>query len=362
MLKLSLTNQHKAEKLLSDLLDVLELIVCRRCYRETYHLKQPYHHHGGLLYLLSKSKLNPDHINNWIFDTEHGVLHGIMTLLFALTYIDREKFIEDISIDRSPFTLSTGVTIDNYNNRSLDAERLVMECLFHDFLKCQGIHPHDSKLKEIFNYFNPIVYEHSDPQNSDYPLVMADRAELLRFPNANEWVDQSKLDLRIPREMIDYFNSHIRPIMEKVILHRNDVWFSHMLEEGKIEETYPNKHWLPVDPGLEDQPTHNGYSVNCGYLPFNGCLAHTWKSFHKMGRKSIIGLIQKNSMTKVAAPPLSCWGRDHLFLTESINTKEWIFLYDGNFDTSQINAININLFNRFIKIYDNLIAKIKATN
>lgn len=359
--------QKLNEQRLESYLDLLELTLCKRCWRESNDKGKPYHHHGGLLQILESSKLDRLSIDSWRADTEHGFCHGFVTSFFA-TYLSHQmsKFRKEISTDGSMWSVSQGIEVVGSKHKAYNAENFIVACLFHDLLKCLGSDKdHDVRLKEIFNGFDKEVYTHSNPTDNKHPLVGADRMELMRFEDHDQWVDRSRLEPYLDvygHEAAFHFYKHIRPIIKKITMDLDDVWFSHVEEKASSDQTvirstgFPWNHWRAVDHSFAPNEDIDLYfSVNSGFLPFERCLSHT--------KKGLTGLISKCQIrrlgVKVAAAPASTWGRDHFFLKHhGIPEDEWIFLYHEK--AVPFHTIKIELFNKLVRVCKNLIAKLIA--
>ena len=313
--------QKEAEDNLSSFLCYMSLLNCKRCWRRRWHLKnkvnwtakynRPWHHHGGLLHLLSNAKnITEEDVNLWSNDLGHGFLHGFVTAFWAFLFEDRDNLIQD-SV-RGFF--KGREKAENYLSREMYPEKLIIACLFHDYLKCKGIDKeHDIKLKNYFDYLDERTYTHSTPVDNSFSLIQGDRIELLRFGDCS-WIDFSKLELKFG--FTNHFYKHIRPIIERVIRFKEDIWLSHVVESKEGNRSfYPSAHWIPIEPGLEKYSNleSDRFSIHCGRLPFTECLDHTATRPRWPG---IVGLINKKMLgdRKIISAPLSCWGRDHPFI------------------------------------------------
>ncbi len=124
-------------------------------------------------------------IHNWIKDTEHGVFHGLMVGFIAYLY--------------QPST----------------AINLFYDFILHDFIKCSfGNQDHDISLKQYF-VLDEETYRHSNPSDIYHPLVVADRVELMRYPDHKQWLKWDQLDYPLPWNFIHNFYAIDRPKLEK---------------------------------------------------------------------------------------------------------------------------------------------------
>lgn len=359
--------QKQAEARLYEFLRFMDLLNCKRCWRrrykgETAKWGRPWHHHGGFLHLLSQSHgINKADLHCWVKDTEHGFAHGLMTAFWAFLLEDQNALMRESTIgffkDREK--------AENYLCREMRPEKLIVACLFHDYLKCKGqCEGHDAKLRDFFPYLDERVFEHASPPDESYSMIQGDRIELLRFPDAAEWVDMSRLK---NFDFAPHFYKHIRPIIDRVIRFREDVWLSHVVESKEGDKRfYPSAHWLAKEAGLDEfyDPSSDCFSVHCGRLPFKECLDHT----EELG--GVIGLISKEMLggRKIIAAPLSSWGRDHPFIETrgaQIPVEDWIFLYRKTehlewLDLSRVHPISISLFNRLVTTIDDVLVRVFA--
>ncbi len=324
------------------------------------------HTHGGVIELLNRIRIPRDACEKWILESEHGFLHGFCTLYLAYCLHPKKQLLWD-DLHRYERHIDRGLP------RFTFADNMIVSYLFHDMM--QFIYPdhpedHDKKLSELSNLFLPEVYTHSNP-TSDSFLTNADRLELMRFKDYADWLDFSKIEKPTNEyggtSLINHFYDHIRPVIEKMFVSRNDIWFSHALEvpehpirKNAIWKTtgvsdvknnlgvsfYPKFHWMPIDEGYKAhmQPEYEKYfSVHSGRLPFNNCIAFT-KGYYRS--QAIISLadVKKHNCEITCAPP-STAGRDHLFVIQNqkIPTKEWCFLYDfGTNKENQFQQIELN--------------------
>lgn len=121
-----------------------------------------------------KLELVPNH--NWVLDEEHGLVHGYFVAFFACLMCSNQE------------------------------EKLIRSCLLHDYLRCAGEEPHDQKMRLLNLDLDEAVYSHSNPQDENHPLVLADRIELLRYKDWECWVNKNMLpkDLDI-KDLVNFY-------------------------------------------------------------------------------------------------------------------------------------------------------------
>lgn len=355
--------QLENERRLKKFFDFLNLFVCKRCWSrkvEADNPQKPYHHHGALYQMMSRSdKIPYNLLEKWKIETEHGYFHGIMVLYFAWFFGDQSD----------THVCQKGHQID-------ESEVMVPSCLFHDFVKvCGGTDSgHDVALRKWFNFLSEDTYTHSHPDQETL-LVMGDRMELLRFKDWRQWVKPQVLkrqfDLYGTIE-VNHFFRHVRPVMERMFRCSDEVWIAHVLESSDNlgVRHYPKAHWKACDEGYSeyvDSQTHKLFSVNTGKLPcesVGSCVGHTASNGYPRGLISFSDLLR--SGCDLVAPPLSTWGRDHPFVVENkkIPIENWVFIYEDLEELEKLDLRNCavmsrSLFNYIFYVMENLFGKIQ---
>lgn len=316
------------------------------------------HTHGGVVELLDKISVPRDAYLKWVLEPEHGFCHSFCVLYFAYCLHEDKSWLWD---DLHWYERR----IDRGRPRFTHADNLIVSCLLHDFMRyVDGDQSrHDQRISEITDLLLPETYSHSHPVEESL-LVKADRLELLRYEDHHSWIDHSLIDKSVNaygKESLSHFFSHIRPVLERMFVGRNDIWFSHALEIRKhpiwnhVDEKYlppnlednlgvdyyPRIHWIPEDPGYKHhmkEEYEKYFSVHTGKLPFENCIAYT------RGYYRAQAIIDKSTVKKygcdIRCAPPSTAGRDHVFVVQNqrIPTKEWCFLYD--FGTNQDNQFD----------------------
>jgi hypothetical protein len=206
---------------------------------------------------------------------------------------------------------------------------------------------------------------------------MADRIELLRFPDSQEWINPQYLlqaKNQYGNKEINHFFQHIRPALEQILKYHDDVWLSHVLEveDNKNVGYYPKQHWEAYDDGYlqwVSEDTKRMFSVNIGKLPYErrgSCLGHNRSN--KIVPQGIISLTEVQlANASVVEAPLSTWGRDHPFIkyNKPIPLEKWIFIYDelaelDKLDLQKCIVMQRTLFNYahqvFTDLYDHIYA------
>lgn len=377
--------QARVEDRLGRFLDFLELLSCKRCWREKRGVGKPYHHHGGLLHLLSQPPLlDKIDFENWVTENEHGYSHGFVVAFLAFSLLSPEELkwmTAEVNRDGSDYSRNASTADDGwYDSRQMPGEKLMAACLFHDYLKIKGVDlGHDSMLRDVFPGLCEEVYRHASPPLKDdsHPLVAADRLDLMRFPDYPEWCDMGQLRPyreRFGDEDLDHFYRHVRPVIEKVFDHRYNMWISHVIEAECDPKAvvFPEKHWIAHDPGRPATPDMGQYiSVNSGRLPLVGCHGHTYAAHLGLGKPGLVGLISASRLRQagheITAAPPSTWGRDHPFIKKAfpIPLSQWIFIYENADDLSVIDvgraaALSRGLFDRLVTVSEEVLCKART--
>lgn len=178
------------------------------------------HHKGLFNKILLNSKLhrteNPkiEYFKFFLNDEYHGVVHGLFTgFIVYLLYKEKNIWI---------------------NAEEHDIVEQFTTSLLHDFCKIEN--GHDKYLKNVIPNLLPETYSHSNPLSSDENkfLIIADRFELMRFPDWKKWVDNKKLENTTisPKliQKINFFYKNIRPLFVNCIKLENKPIISHVLE------------------------------------------------------------------------------------------------------------------------------------
>lgn len=303
-------------------------------------------HHSGQLNEIMQSgeKATREQIDDWVMDTEHGLFHSFIVafLAFLKKYPDG---IPDLAFESAAHLDSEDV-------------RLMASCLFHDFYRVveNDNKDHDSKLAKYFPDLDDITYSHSDPQNDDHPLIMADRLELMRYSDYKSWSDLSIIE-KYWEPQLRHLYFFTRPALEKLFEGRRDIWIMHGVEKEKkwyaASESYPaaGTYMKPVltKPSYDCQ---SPYPIEIGDLPIRSCLMHSGRSFQPWGFISLKdfkergGEICLTHCTKGWEDTIyqphqvfkdgkkRCWTkqgemigkRDHMYAVSDIPLSEWTFI------------------------------------
>lgn len=315
---------------LTQFLDFLQAALCRSCWTARHGRTDWYHHHGGLIYQMARCHLDAESFAWWVGDAEHGLVHGLCTAYHA--FQTTPGLLAQVMTTGSPAAPER--TTEPMAGRPMDAERLLLACLFHDVFKRQA--DHDSQLSELTGMFDPAVYRHANPlpSDEDHPLVGADRLELLRYADTS-WVDRAVI-ARYDYGIGDFY-TRVRPVIERVVLDLDSPWAAHIIENawggsGRHTKTYPERHWLPKDTEVPGPPNRTHYAISVGRLPVAGCHMHHQNYCRGNKLPLLTGLIPCRKL-KITSAPDSTWGRDHPFARKPAPAlSEWVFAYENPSD------------------------------
>ena len=326
-------------------------------------------HHNSEInnYLAAEKKIN---INLFLNDPKHGFFHGLMTSFCSYLLLGSEGFCKS--------NLSS--------------------CLMHDFVKStQGENAidHDKKLKKFFPILLPETYEHKNQPNENSNLILADRLELMRYPDYKDWADD-RLALAIDKlptqykKIIKLFYKNARPALENFYVNKDSIWIRHGVELFDAPSNYDyidEKSAYPFQGSHECCTWHRGVKVPCYAIendsfPFAQCNMNRNRFYESLGFCSshnpryswsrLKGYVTSEHFHSVN-DKRGQWGlivdsdiRDHLYAHSNIKLKDWTFIYnnlDENFkneatsvqkdhglDSQKVNEELIKIFEKLINI------------
>ena len=330
--------------------------------------KKRWGHHNSEInnYLTAEEKIN---LNLFFNDTKHGFFHGLMTSFCSYLLLGSEGFCKS--------NLSS--------------------CLMHDFVKStqgENATDHDEKLKKFFPNLLSETYEHKNPPNENSNLILADRLELMRYPDYKDWVDD-RLALAIDKlptqykKIIKLFYKNARPALENFYINKDSIWIRHGIELNNAPSDYGyiNENSIYPFEGSCIQGTSQkgvevlGYAIENDSFPFA-----QFMNFNKRGgRKPSLGSLGFCSSHNAAFSWDRLKGyvtsedfcsanglivnsdiRDHLYAHSNIKLKNWTFIYnnlnkdfkskassfqlDRQIDSQKVNEELIKIFEKLINI------------
>lgn len=342
---------------------------------------QGYHTYVGISKgIWDGKKFTEKEILNYENDIKHGVVHGILTFVASCIIDDsiqenlhkriKEKNfcelkrsqkisnsdLEILTLNAKEFAeKEVHIASETYGTPTKE-EKLLTSCLVHDFIKCShGEENHDKKLLDYFPRIDPITLRHSAPSKGDAsnPLIKADRLELQRFPNHEEWIDKEKVlngysDLQI--NLIEIFYKKIRPVFEKAYNFRNERWIRHGLEKRvsmyKFKDTYPsdiitlyskeNKDKVFLTEGelnkdywcIEISKGSNGDCIT-GQTEPNKDYEGMWQEVYTFFPWELVqGKVPlKEYKNKSGGNIIPSINRDHFFASGNLPIQDWIFTH-----------------------------------
>ena len=314
-------------------------------------------HHNGIVnkYLNSKKPIK-NNLDLFLNDYEHGFFHGLMTAFCAFLITNPSKKITEQGFDSDDF------------------EKLFSSCILHDFVKCiegNQSENHDKKLRDYFSDLNEETYGHNclAEQYSDTALVMADRIELMRYSDYEDWTDErltsafNKLSEENQKD-IKIFYLKIRPALENFYKKRNSIWIKHGLEGVKVKvgwesnainapkenindnSTWPIKdsYYSPSSVEKQSENIKNGpYPIEQDRFPFSAHghypkgkpivsrLSLGFCSNHNIGLiwAKLKGYIDAETFHEKGGVIVDSEARDHLYAKSKIKITDWDFVYNN---------------------------------
>lgn len=368
--QLSLENNKTA----SDCLKKIKYDLCARCsHKDLHYLKKLgltdtskniglIHNFGKInQYITPASAFDPQLINNYFNDVEHGFFHGISCCILA--------YIMDQTI----------------------TPQMWASIILHDFLKSNGFpqRTHDKKLKLFYNKLLPITYRHSSIRNNHTRslLIKSDRLELRRYPDYEDWVDERyKLNLEdikpSVRQLIDSYYTHVRPVLLYFYTHRDSLFLRHGYE--KYNPPYTNNGSFP--PQSSTWYKSSLFAIEIDTVPFTSGIGISprvpntmlWRDHHCSNHggtyiwNRIKGYITLESFKSLGGVIHSIDSRDHLFAKSDIQIDNWLFVLSNtiSYDKPIINFLldnNIRVIDQsmlfdFFMIYQLLRNRLTALN
>lgn len=273
-------------------------------------------------------------IDLWEHDIEHGIFHGLMVGFIV--------YLLDLKL----------------------VPTLMPDFLLHDFLKCAGVpqESHDSALESYF-LLDPVTYRHSRPSDNDkdHPLIIADRVELMRYPDHRSWVDFSRVNRnKLPWDLVEAHYRCVRPHLEKLFRDRCGIWVRHFDERGVFPELkiiardgcYPEEAWEPPHPDRQ-----GFFSVEIGTLYGLYGLANrlTWPVYSEMMTQ---GFLPLEYIKKTRSPLMLC--KDHYTTSVRAPHKEWVFMDVPPYDTWDLGMVSKPVAFGLLSLADHLATIIRA--
>jgi hypothetical protein len=328
-------------------------------------------------------KVSQEVMFSYIEDLEHGLFHGFCTAFLACWH--KLKYVPNNNVDfmiPKEWYLALGQGA-NHKLKNEFPSKFIASCLLHDFGRfVEQTKRHDLLSVEYFNLLQ-IVSNHSVPTDIN-SLVIADRLELQRFKDFNQWIDFQKLD--VFDKDIRFFYKYIRPALQQLFKYRRTSWIRHGIEirhyskhlyqkdievKNPCEYTkqllenrefvkwdrfaskyshlqhldeeildwepvaaqylaehfanenacYPPKgHWMPTE-RYED-----GYAVEIDRFPAYFCSHHGGTNFSPRGFLPSPVLFKHNGFMARCDSKDSESIRDHLAAVGKVPIKEWIFM------------------------------------
>jgi hypothetical protein len=283
--------------------------------RVLYTLQPPHTNNYLTKSLPPNHRLTQSELAKWRLDTDHGLLHGLITAYFAVK-LAGEWTIPEI-------------------RENADLQRLIASCLVHDYAKvANGNEPHDQELREYFSLLLPETYSHSNPLDN-VPLVQADRAELLRYEDKS-WIDLDKVLENLPHETAHFevwaFYKFIRPALAKIFRGRTEIWLRHGAEEADWRGGWPHESMVSRPKDLWPNffyswPNFSEYwAVEVGEITPSVNKPHLVDYFFPSGLMTI----EEYRASEAKASIISAIGREHEIAYGKIPIHKWIFVFQDH--------------------------------
>jgi hypothetical protein len=311
---------------------------------------QPPHTNNYLIKALRPNyRLNKSDLLRWRLDTDHGLLHGLVTAYFAVKLAGEWRIPE--------------------LRENVDLQRLIASCLVHDYAKvANGNEPHDQELLRIFSLLLPETYTHSNPPEI-VPLVQADRAELLRYADKS-WIDWDKVLENLPHETdfeVWAFYRFIRPALAKLFQQRTEVWLRHGAEEADWRSRWPHQPMVTRSkdmwpnfyypwPGFPEY-----WAVEVGEITPSSNKPHLVDYYFPSGLMTI----EEYRACEDRASIISAPGREHEIAYGKIPLHKWLFVFQDNrliqyryLVTGSRGAITFPILTNIIDVADALYSKL----
>jgi hypothetical protein len=299
------------------------------------------HHIFILKKYFYSDNINKKMIENWFSDIKHGYFHGLMVGFIAYFFI---KYIYDYDFGTIKFSEKVKER-KLYYKKFNDLGKIFFSCFLHDFVKCtDGDKDHDIKLKSFFPNLLEETYRHSKPNDNEWDniLITADRIELRRYDDYNEWkIDKihdyysKKLD-KHQNLYLKIFYKSVRPCLEYFYENREFTFLRHGLESKfNNNDFYPYDYYGHFAEKINNNETFDdNYAIELDIFPFRYCSNHSgnaiwtfFKGFLKIDDKlvnnSSIGYwIDKPNEKKYTTH------HDHLciYTKDKKKINEWRFL------------------------------------
>lgn len=328
------------------------------------------HHHGKFLDLLSTDPKIPNkEYLIWKNDLEHGLFHGLIVGFWWFVFENPNlQYLE-------------------YGYKNYTYETILYDSLFHDFYKCiyRTETDHDKKVIKYFTNLNNKTYNHANP-NKINGLVIGDRIELHRYPDANEWIVQDKLGDFFTNhyDLISEFYKILRPALQEIYSNIDEVWISHGSEDKNLMANNQNglfeghKVFYPEYYWMVDKTDKKYIPINMDFMPLTNCHVHTFLSdcpHWNFNKKSLpeefcVGIMTKKKIidlnNDIKSAPKTTIGRDHAFvyLNNPIKIEDWIFTYANKKSLNVLSnyemAIEFNCINDFYSTIKLLLSRIES--
>jgi hypothetical protein len=335
------------EDLLGSLHDFLHQVL-----RVLFILQPPHTNNDLIKALRPNGRLAKAELAQWRLDTDHGLLHGLITAFFA-TKLAGEWTLPEI-------------------RENVDLQRLIASCVVHDYAKvATRREPHDQELRRYFSELLPESYSHSQPAHP-VPLVQADRTERLRYPS-EPWTASREVLQSMPHENAAFqvwaFYKLVRPALARIFHGRNELWLRHGAEEADWRTGWPTEamvsrskdFWPNFYYPWPGRPEY--WAIEVGELRASFNKPHLVDFYFPAGLMTI----EEYRASEEHSSIVSAAGREHELATGRIPLPRWIFVFqdhqlmkDRYLVTGSGGIVTLQILTNILDVADALYSKLYA--
>lgn len=300
------------------------------------------HHDFYLKKYLFPYQINKEMIEKWFLDIEHGYFHGLMTgfmAYFFMKYVSHKEKYSQYMYQFPSYKPERRVFLENKTDCFSE---LFFSCLLHDFARMKETKNHALELKEIFPNLLEETYYHNNPPEkyNENLLILADRTELRRYNDFNNWKNSKFLDFEEKlsenqKTYLNIFYDIVRPALEYLYENRNSLFIRHGLEDSfinvyKDETIYPLFYHKHLAKDFKDELFEDNFAIEIDKFPFLYCSNHSEDAIWTY----IKGFISLNKVN----PRFGYWVAgdnedkhlihfDHLVARFNSNMHDWTFTH-----------------------------------
>lgn len=305
------------------------------------------HHDFYLKKYIFSQKYNDEIIDRWFADTEHGYFHGLMMgfiAYFLLKYVfHANRFVPHTSKAKDHF-VNKKHSREYFEERTDRLSQLIFSCIFHDLARTVQVEGHDALLRSFLPSLIEETYRHTHPSPGDESnlVVAADRLELNRYPDFEQWKNleiygyYEQLLNPTQKEYLSLFYKNVRPALLYLFERRNQLFVRHGLEvkfrtayETPGDAPYPARFFTVKGSDFTDRPLDQSFAIEVDRFPFHYCSKHSGDNIWTY----IKGYIALDDLTGhtfgfwASEGNLHAVHFDHITLQCQTNLSQWTFLH-----------------------------------